>query len=289
MSRIFLSANEHRLRAGWRILGQILLLTVLMILSELIVLPSVEKLSLPFDVITTVNQIIWLIIVTLSIFLARRYLDKRTFASLGLQWNQQTLPDLLFGFAIAGILMGFIYIVESAAGWLHFTGFVWQELPLGSIISQSLRDLIIFGITTSWYEELLDRGYRLHNLKDGLNLPWALFLSSAAFAARHLANPSASWISTLGIFLAGFFLAYGWIRTRQLWISLGLHAGWNFFEGVVFGFPVSGIHSFHLIKQTVSGPEWITGGDFGPEAGLILILAMLLGTILIYWWTQGKR
>ena len=108
------------------------------------------------------------------------------------------------------------------------------------------------------------------------------------FAVRHLGNPNTTWISTLGIFLAGIFLAYGWVRTKQLWISLGLHAGWNFFEGTVFGFPVSGFKSFPLIKQTVEGPEWITGGDFGPEAGFVVILAIAIGMIIIYWWSQGR-
>lgn len=284
---LFVSPKERRLRAGWRILGQFLLLAILAIVFGWLIYPRLSLENLP-DGINLSYFIIQALIVTLSVFLSRRYLDRRTFISLGLRWNRQTLLDLLFGFWLAGLLMGLIYNLEWIAGWLKFEGFAWQQLPWYSVLFQSLLGLLSVGITVSWFEELSDRGYLLQNLKDGLNLPWALFLSSGIFAARHLANPSASWMSTLGIFLAGIFLAYGWVRTRQLWIPLGLHAGWNFFEGIVFGFPISGIDGFHLINQTVSGPEWITGGDFGPEAGFVMILASVIGMILIYWWSRNR-
>ncbi len=259
-----------------------------MIASARVIYPLLNLLNLPKDIKTLSVYTFWMLIVTLSVFLARRYLDRRSFVSLGLHWNRQAMLDLLFSFGLAGFLMALIYSIEWAAGWLKFEGFAWQQLPLSTVILRSLLGLLSIGVTVAWLEELRDRGYLLQNLKDGLNLPWALFLSSSAFAAGHLGNPNASWISTLGLFLAGFFLAYGWVRTRQLWISLGLHAGWNFFEGIVFGFPVSGTASFHLIKQTVSGPEWITGGAFGPEAGLILILAMAIGTMLIHYWSRER-
>jgi hypothetical protein len=284
---LFVSPKERRLRAGWRILGQFLLLAILAIVFGWLIYPRLSLENLP-DGINLSHFIIQALIVTLSVFLSRRYLDRRTFISLGLRWNRQTVLDLLFGFWLAGFLMGLIYNLEWIAGWLKFEGFAWQQLPWYSVLFQSLLGLLSVGITVSWFEELSDRGYLLQNLKDGLNLPWALFLSSGIFAARHLANPSASWMSTLGIFLAGIFLAYGWVRTRQLWIPLGLHAGWNFFEGIVFGFPISGIDGFHLINQTVSGPEWITGGDFGPEAGFVMILASVIGMILIYWWSRNR-
>ncbi|HEY9608281.1 type II CAAX endopeptidase family protein [Allocoleopsis sp.] len=288
LTKPFFSPKEQRLRAGWRILGQLLLLRILMVVLGLVIYPRLSLKNLPDDITSLINYTLWALAVTLSVFLARRYLDRRTFISLGLRWNRQALLDLLFGFALAGFLMGLIYNLEWMAGWLTFEGFVWQQLPWYSVIFQSLVGLLSLGVTVSWLEELSDRGYILQNLKDGLNLPWALFLSSAMFSARHLGNPNTTWISTLGIFLAGIFLAYGWVRTRQLWIPLGLHAGWNFFEGTVFGFPVSGFKSFQLIKQTVEGPEWITGGDFGPEAGFVVILAMAIGMILIYWWSKGR-
>ncbi|OGO80167.1 MAG: hypothetical protein A3K41_03580 [Chloroflexi bacterium RIFOXYD12_FULL_57_15] len=141
----------------------------------------------------------------------------------------------------------------------------------------------------AWNEELLSRGYHLQTLASGTNLFWGVLLSSAVFGALHLGNPNATWVSAAGIFLAGLFLAYGYLRTGQLWLSIGLHIGWNFFEGVVFGFPVSGLDIYPLTRIQVQGPEMWTGGAFGPEAGLVILPALLIGAGLIFWYTRNRR
>jgi membrane protease YdiL (CAAX protease family) len=199
------------------------------------------------------------------------------------------LYDLLVGFVIAFLIMGFIYLAELALGWTKFDGFAWQVESSPALFGGILTWLLIF-IIGGWSEELLSRGYHLQNLADGLNLFWGVLISSSVFALLHFWNPDASWISTLGILLAGFFLALPYLLTRQLWLSIGLHIGWNFFEGVVFGFPVSGLETYRLLRHTVSGPGLWTGGAFGPEAGLLVIPAMLLGSILVYAYTRlGNR
>jgi hypothetical protein len=96
-------------------------------------------------------------------------------------------------------------------------------------------------------------------------------------------------MAVVGIFLAGIFLGYAFIRSGQLWLAIGLHTGWNFFEGVVFGFPVSGLHFYRLTEARVVGPELWTGGAFGPEAGLLLIPALALGFLLVHLYAQGRR
>ncbi len=132
----------------------------------------------------------------------------------------------------------------------------------------------------------MSRGYHLQTIASGTNLLWGLIVSSAIFGALHLANPHATWISAAGIFFAGLFLGYAYIRTGKLWLSIGLHIGWNFFEGVIFGYPVSGIDTYHLTRISVSGPGLWTGGAFGPEAGLILLPAIVLGAGLVYLYTR---
>ena len=77
------------------------------------------------------------------------------------------------------------------------------------------------------------------------------------------------------------FLAYGYLTTKQLWLPIGLH-GWNFFGGVGFGFPVSGLDIFQLTRINVSGPELWTGGAFGPEAGLVLLPGFYLAQRLVF-------
>ena len=89
--------------------------------------------------------------------------------------------------------------------------------------------------------------------------------------------------------LITFILVLGWLRSGQLWIPFGLHAGWNFFLGPVFGFPVSGMLEDSFIKLTINGPEWITGGDFGPEGGFLVLPMIGIGVILLFVLTQKRK
>jgi membrane protease YdiL (CAAX protease family) len=181
--------------------------------------------------------------------------------------------------------MGFIFVLILGLDWLTFEGFAWEFDPINVVITGVLTFFVIF-ILVGWNEELLSRGYHLQTIASGINLFWGVIISSAMFGLLHIFNPNATWVSTAGIFFAGVYLAYGYIRTKQLWLPIGLHIGWNFFEGVVFGFPVSGLDIYALTRITVNGPDLWTGGAFGPEAGLIVLPALLLGGFLIFLYTR---
>jgi hypothetical protein len=289
LKNILLSPDEPRLRAGWRLaihtIGyNILLICITIPLSIPILYLGISPQNL------LLNQAIALFAVTPSVFLARHFLDKRSLPSLGLRFDRWFLADILAGIFITFLAMGFIYLIEWSLGWLTFDGFAWETDTIANVILNTLLYLGIF-ILVAWNEELLYRGYRLQNLSDGLNLLWGVVISSLWFGMAHLLNPNAGarFFVATGIFLAGVFLAFGYLTTKQLWLPIGLHLGWNFFEGVVFGFPVSGLDIYRLILITVDGPEIWTGGAFGPEAGLVVLPGMLLGVALIYAYTRFMR
>ncbi len=289
LARLFLSPEERRLRAGWRILLQLLLTGALVVIfSSLLGLIFTFIPGPPNALAAIANQAALVAAVTLSVYQARRRLDRRSFASLGLDWDAWAVKDLLAGFLIAGALLGLVFLLEWAAGWLRFEGFAWQQEAAPQVLRGVLVDLAIF-ITVGWYEELLTRGYWLKNLADGLGLHWAVIVTSAVFAVLHLQNPNASLVIILGLTAGGLFFAFAVLWTRQLWLPVGLHIGWNFFEGTVFGFPVSGTESYRLIRHTVNGPAWITGGDFGPEAGAVVLVALAVGFGLIFWYARQIR
>ncbi|HSL46829.1 MAG TPA: type II CAAX endopeptidase family protein [Anaerolineales bacterium] len=285
LAQVFLSPDEPRLRAGWRLIIQ----TILMLLFGTFFGLIAILLGLLDDGLNSIwGQILNFLIVTSSVYVARRWLDKRSFESLGLKLDRYTLLDILVGIGITFIQMGFIYVVMLGLGWLTFEGFAWEFDPINVVISGVLSFLVLF-IFVGWNEELLSRGYHLQTIASGLNLFWGVVISSAIFGLLHLGNPNATWVSAAGIFFAGVYLAYGYIRTKQLWLPIGLHIGWNFFEGVGFGFPVSGLADIYkLIRIRVHGPEIWTGGAFGPEAGLIVLPALLLGGLLIYLYTMRR-
>ncbi|MGD2157941.1 MAG: type II CAAX endopeptidase family protein [Anaerolineales bacterium] len=286
LSRILYSPDERRLRAGWRLALHYSLIFILLIIASI---PLVFVIS-PQELISSergqvLNGLVSIFAFTGSVYIARRWLDQRSLISLGLEWDGKAWRELIFGVVINGLMIGLVFAIEWALGWLQFEAFAWQTQPVSSVVRGTALMLVTF-IMIGWGEELLSRGYWLQNLKDGLNMKWAVPLSSAAFALLHWTNPNYSWRASGGLFLAGLILAYGYVRTDRLWLPIGMHIGWNFFEGTVFGFTVSGTQSFHLIEHNVVGPEIWTGGAFGPEAGLVQLPALVLGVLLIWLYTK---
>ena len=288
LAQIFISPDQPRLRAGWRLLIQLFLyfLLAVVVFTIAVILgfePGTGSLAFLLE------QALNLIVYTGSVYIARRWLDKQSFESLGLKLDHRTLVDIFAGVGIAFVQMGLIYILMLALNWLTFEGFAWEFDPIGTVIAGVLVYLAAF-ILVGWNEEVFSRGYHLQTIISGTSLLWGVIISSAVFGLLHLANPGANWTSTAGIFFAGIYFAFAYLRTKQLWLPIGLHIGWNFSEGVVFGFPVSGLASiYRLLRIQVTGPEIWTGGAFGPEAGLIMLPALIVGAILIYYYTANRN
>lgn len=295
-ARLFVSTEAPpRLRTGWRLAVHGLATLALILLGSvpvaalIFVWMAVGGESAPLDSppLLLAFSLAALAAITLSTYLARRLLDRRSFVSLGLRPDRRALRDLALGFAITAVQFALIYGAMSVAGWIRFEGFAWERAGWAPALAGLAIGLALHA-SVGFQEELLSRGYHLQNLAGALGLPWAIVISSLIFSLMHLPNPGAGLPSVLGIFGAGLFLAYGWVRTRQLWLPIGLHAGWNFFQGPVFGFPVSGMAMDRLLIHTVEGPPAITGGVFGAEAGLIVVPALLFGAALVAWATRGR-
>jgi len=289
---IFISPDEPRLRAGWRLTLQTLLFIALAapLLVFTVVLNLMGVMPISSNAELLIYATIMVISTTTSVFIARRLFDRRNIESLGLSLNKQAIEDLFAGFLIPALMMALIFFLEWIFGWSDYLGVIGT---LSSMLRSlpSILFLLLTFILIGWWEELLSRGYHLQNLEDGINLPIATILSSSVFGIQHLLNPNSGSIFMVaaGIFLAGLFLAFAYVRTRQLWLPIGLHIGWNFFEGPIFGFPVSGIKAEGLFVHEPIGPELITGGAFGPEAGLIILPALALGVLLVYYITHGRN
>lgn len=295
LRQVFFEPEDIRLRSGWRLLlHTILTIFMVLLFSSLITLLGTALGLARIDVQDPAQLDSPLLLlgpllgITASTWLARRFLDRKSFKSLGFDWNNHGLRDLLFGIFMPAALFALIFLFEWAFGWLQIEGTAFASNQAGRALPQFLGAAVTF-LIVGYQEELLSRGYHLQNLIEGTNLPIGLFISSGIFALLHAANPGASILSTLGILLAGYFLAFGWIRTGQMWLPIGVHIGWNFFQGTVFGFRVSGTTGFSLIEHSVQGPTLITGGAFGPEAGLVGFAAMALGAYAIWWFTRDRQ
>jgi len=317
VSRTFWNPNEQRLRAFWRLgLHTILLLLLtssftvgLMLLAVLLDLVSGANLG---DILAGTSPIamveapwVTLVIVPLATFfgvlsatyLSGRWFDRRPFKKYGICLSKAWFVDFGFGLGLGALLMGLVFLVGWMTGSLRVSGFFEVYSQDGGFIAGMLQALVFF-VLVGIYEELLSRGYHLVNLAEGFNCKligkrWALILaflvSSLVFGLLHLGNPNATWVSAVNITLAGVFLGLGMVLTGSLAIPIGLHITWNFFQGNVFGFAVSGIRTGATVIATeATGPVWLTGGSFGPEAGLLGLGAMLVGSVLILIWVRRK-
>lgn len=318
---IFWNAVQHRIRAFWRllfqfafyflgsgILGLVLGLVVLGVAAATGALGG--ALADPESTSRVLNDLLvnstWgrlasmalsALAAMLSIRLVGRLMDRRPMRDFGFRFSPGWWRDFGFGLALGILLMAFIFTVELAVGWISIDGFMLPaaDTSFWAGIAQSAVLFLFVGI----YEETMFRGYQLRNLAEGLNFKvigpraalWlAYMLSSLAFGLAHASNPNATFISTLNLVVMGLFLGMGFVMTGELAIPIGLHITWNFFQGNVFGFPVSGLDagaSFIGIQQR--GPDVFTGGLFGPEAGLIGLAAAAIGAMLIYIWIKRSH
>lgn len=298
------SRRERRPRALVRLLGFLLLFILASIvlgavtIGALMAAGQAESIDPSSDALLLTGALTTLVASLAATWAAGRALDRRPLADFGLRLGPSWWLDLGFGLALGALLMAAIFAAELALGWVAITGTL-RATPEGRPFALAILGPLVTFVCVGIYEELISRGYLLRNLAEGLRLPglgdrgalalgWVL--SSAVFGALHAGNPNATPVSTLTLVLAGLFLGLGYVLTGELAIPIGLHITWNFFQGSVFGFPVSGTTgqpTFIAIEQR--GPELWTGGAFGPEAGLIGVLAILLGSLLTVLWVRARR
>jgi membrane protease YdiL (CAAX protease family) len=248
-----------------------------------------------------------LLVALASVWLAGRFLDRRTFiVGLGLQiYNPGWWLDLAFGLLLGALLMTGIFLTELEAAWIKVNGTfesvsgTFESVTTHTSFFSAIGAAILLFFSVGIAEELVFRGYQLKNIAEGLNfsslgpktailLAW--IISSSVFGLFHLANPNATLISTINVAVTGLLLGVGYLLTGRLAISIGLHISWNFFEGNVFGFPVSGREPIgaQFISIEQDGPLLWTGGAFGPEAGLVDILVSVIGALLILVWVRAR-
>lgn len=182
--------------------------------------------------------------------------------------------------AIAGIVLG-LALFSSVFGLLQVIGVAqWRGISAAGF---DVIPMLSVAIVAAVGEELACRGALFRILEESFGTSMALALSAALFGLLHALNSGATVVSTVAIALeAGVLLAAAYALTRNLWFAIGLHFGWNFTEGGIFGASVSGGATTHgIFSVSLSGPSLLTGGKFGPEASVIAIAVCLAVAIVL--------
>ena len=137
-------------------------------------------------------------------------------------------------------------------------------------------------VASSYIEEVIFRGVIFRITEEALGTWLALGITVALFGLVHLGNPNASLYGAAAIGIeAGVLLGAAYVLTRRLWLVIGIHFGWNFIQGGVFGPNVSGIRVESLLRSELSGPELLSGGSLGVEGSIIAIIVCLLASLAI--------
>ncbi|MGH8078101.1 MAG: lysostaphin resistance A-like protein [Lysobacter sp.] len=209
-------------------------------------------------------------------------LRKQPLSSVGFRINRRWLQHLALGLAlgIGSLLLATLMIM--AAGGVTF------EVDPSRSLGMLAYGLYVFAFV-ALLEETLFRGFLFQRLVDGAGVWFAQIALALLFAFGHWDNPGMAGVTKLvasvELGLAAMMLGLAYLRTRSLALPIGLHLGWNWVQGHVLGFGVSGLdHQGWFRPVFHDGAGWLSGGEFGPEASVFGIVADLVLIGLLWRW-----
>lgn len=209
-----------------------------------------------------------------------RFIERRPIASMGLVPTRRTAAHYAAGLLCAALMFGLAFLVMYATGAVSASAGAFSPVMLALY----LLAFLIQGAS----EEILVRGYFMTSLTNSTGAGSAVVCSALLFAAMHSGNAGVSFLAFLNVFLFGVLLGLIVFRTNSLYLAMALHGAWKFIEGNVFGMAVSGLkptHSF-LFATLTDGRATTNGGDFGPEGGAAVTIALVIALGVLLLWPQ---
>jgi membrane protease YdiL (CAAX protease family) len=180
------------------------------------------------------------------------------------------VPEALRGLLIGAGLMSCSVGVLWLAGFYHVTG---VRSPV------EMLPALAMAVISGYGEELLTRVILFRIVEESLGTGWALAVTGGLFGLAHWHNPHATLVSGISISLAGVLLGSAYALTRRIWLAAGLHFGWNFFQGGVYGVAVSGTAGGGLLAASLSGPPALSGGEFGVEGSVLAVVVCAVAAV----------
>ncbi len=287
-----------QVRAGWFIslafIAMFLVQTIfslpgiiLLIMTEITNTANIST----FDIMEALDEHPWITLITQGggtvggIFitiLLWRFVNKRPLKELGFRGSGN---DFGFGLLLGALSITVIFILlmvtENVTLINHFSDPEFTAYTLAFAFM-----FILVGL----FEEMFFRGYVITTMLNRGNKRWVIYAVSALlFSIAHATNPNVNILGLINIALVGILFAYMFDMTNSLWLSIGYHMTWNYFQGNVFGFAVSGTtpHGIYNVS-TVDGSNLWTGGSFGLEGGLMATLFILIGFIATNLYAKRK-
>lgn len=191
--------------------------------------------------------------------------------------TKDTLKNIVGGILIGFLAMLCVFLIEWKFSFIHIQA--WNGLGKSFLVFFAELAIAAFG------EELLFRGVLLNGLVHiSKSRVLAVIVTSVLFGIAHAGNPNATTLSIVSNGLGGLMYSIAFLLADSIWLPFAIHFAWNFFQGPIFGFPVSGVQFGGLVTQQIQSDQlWLFGGQYGPEGGIIGIafrLAVILMTVL---------
>lgn len=229
--------------------------------------------ELIFQITTSISNIIFI----LSCIIMWKLFEKKKISKMGITPIKKGYKELIVGLALGAFTMSIVAIVIMSIGDVSLI----NPISKPQITISLLYGLVGF-IFVGFGEEILSRGYIMSVLKQTRN-KWIVLLGPALiFAALHLGNNGIDLLSFINLFLVGVLFAYMFMKSKNLWMPIGYHITWNYFQGYIWGFGVSGIGVNGLYKVENISNNIINGGAFGPEGGIVVTIITCLTFYFVY-------
>jgi membrane protease YdiL (CAAX protease family) len=225
---------------------------------------------------------ITLVSVVIATWVMLRWVDKLPWREVGLD-RAAAAPHLLVkGAALGGLTIGAASLLLLSIHMLRI-----DATPPGSWWGQAGESAVLL-LPAAFFEELFIRGYVFAILRRAGGWKLALIVTSIVFGLLHVGNPGADAESILAVIVAGFFLGVILLVTKSLYAAGVAHFAWNWVMSGALHIAVSGLPSPDPDYRVVdSGPDWLTGGPWGPEGGAAAVIAMFV--VLFYLYGRNAR
>ena len=277
MNWIGVFIHDDRLRPIWRFLLSVILLFGAFVLSGVVVGTILPTFKVHPDPLVAVfwQSLVGLVAVIATFKLMTAVFERRPLGSMGLAFHSRWLKELGHGLAMGAVMLFAAVSLEWICGFVRFTFVPHPVLQAGSFTTAMF-------LVAATFEETVFRGYPFQRLVESITPAGAVGITAALFGLAHLGNPHPTWISTLNTALVAIPFCIAYLRTRSLWMPIGMHFIWNFLMGFFLGLPVSGILlPACVLTAHVQGPVWLTGGDYGPEGSVLTTGAILVVTVYL--------
>ena len=211
--------------------------------------------------------------IVLGTLIFRYFVDDQGYQSLGLGFEHFG-RDMLKGIGWAIGILSIAFLCVWSAGSITILETQQLGIPLLGYLSFFLLVAIV--------EEIVFRGYLLQMVTEHLNYIVGIVVSAIGFALVHLGNDHFTWIAFCNLTIGGVLMSLLYLKYHSLYVPIGFHWLWNYFQGNVLGFGVSGNDVLGILRIEVGEPEWLSGGYFGLEGSVVTCVLLLLSSVYLF-------